>query len=290
MKLFDGKKAARKILKEIEGEIKKKKKNRPALAVILVGEDEASGLYLKLKKEAGARIGIKVQEYLFALNTKEEEIISKIKALNEDKKTQGIIVQLPLPGMLNPDRVIAAISFKKDVDGFRNENNRFSLSRDKKEPRFSPVLPSAILVALSAALKKNLKDKKIVALVNSEVFGQALKEVLEKAGAQINCLVRKACVIMGVQNEVKEADVLISVCGCPRFIRGDMIKEGVILIDAGITRYSDGKVVGDIDSESVAPKAAFLTPVPGGIGPLTVALLLRNVYLAAMSISDKIKS
>jgi methylenetetrahydrofolate dehydrogenase (NADP+)/methenyltetrahydrofolate cyclohydrolase len=286
MKLFDGKKAARKILKEIEDEVNKKKRNRPALAVILVGEDEASKLYLKLKKETGARVGIKVQEYLFATNVKEEEVISKIKTLNEDKKTHGIIVQLPLPAMLNPDRIVSAIDLKKDVDGFQKENKRFSFTKEKSEPRFSPVLPNAVLLALKTVLKKDLPDKKIVALVNSEVFGQALKGILEKEGAQVNCLVRKACVIMGVQNEVKEADVLISVCGCPRFIKGDMIKEGAILIDAGITRYSDGKVVGDIDSESVKNKAAFLTPVPGGIGPLTVALLLRNVYLAARNLSD----
>lgn len=287
MKLFDGKKAARKILKEIEGEIKKKKRNRPALAVILVGDDPASKLYIKLKKETGAKIGIKVQEYFFAADAKEEEVILKIRTLNEDKKTHGIIVQLPLPGMLNPDRVIASISPKKDVDGFQKENRRFSLIKEKEEPHFFPVLPRAILVALDEALKKDLKNKKMVALVNSDVFGQSLKEVLEKEGAQINCLVRKACVIMGVQNEVKEADILITVCGCPRFIKGDMIKEGVILIDAGITRYSDGKIVGDIDSESVSARAAFLTPVPGGIGPLTVALLLKNVYLAAKNYDAK---
>ena len=287
MKLFDGKKAARKILKEIKDEIKKKKRNRPALAVILVGDDPASKLYLKLKKEAGAKIGIKVQEYLFAASTKEEEIISKIKTLNEDKKVHGIIVQLPLPAMLNQDRVIASIDPKKDADGFQKENKKFSLAREKAEPRFSPVLPNAILNALSEALKNDLKNKKMVALVNSEIFGQSLKVLLEREGAQINCLVRKACVIMGVQNEVKEADVLISVRGCPRFIKGDMIKDGAILIDAGITRYSDGKIVGDIDSESVKYKAAFLTPVPGGIGPLTVALLLKNVYLASKNFAGE---
>src|SRR4030043_1099039 len=143
MKLFDGKKAARKILKEIEGEIMKKKSRRPALAVILVGDDPASKLYLKLKKKTGAKIGISVQEYLFAAGAKEEEIISKIRALDEDKKTHGIIVQLPLPGMLNADRVIAAIDLKKDVDGFQKEMKRFSLMRDKKERNFSPVLPEA---------------------------------------------------------------------------------------------------------------------------------------------------
>jgi methylenetetrahydrofolate dehydrogenase (NADP+)/methenyltetrahydrofolate cyclohydrolase len=288
MKLFDGKKAARKILKEIEGELVKKKKLRPALAVIMVGDNEASKLYIKLKKEAGARIGIKVQECLFSANAREEEVIAKIKELNEDKKTHGIIVQLPLPAMLNADRVIAAISPQKDVDGFQRANKKFSFSKEKNGSYFSPVLPNAILIALKSALKKDLKNKNMVALVNSDIFGQALKETIEKEGGQINCLVRKACVIMGIQNEVKEADVLVSVCGCPRFIKGDMIKNGAVLIDAGTTRYSDGKIVGDIDSDSVRNKAAFLTPVPGGIGPLTVALLLRNVYLAAKGISDKI--
>jgi 5,10-methylene-tetrahydrofolate dehydrogenase/methenyl tetrahydrofolate cyclohydrolase len=145
-------------------------------------------------------------------------------------------------------------------------------------------MPKAILLALSKALKNNMKNKKMIALVNSDVFAQSLKDVLQKEGAQINCFVRKACVIMGVEKEVKEADVLITVCGCPRFIKGDMIKEGATLIDAGITRYSDGKIVGDVDAESVKTKAAFLTPVPGGIGPLTVALLLKNVYLASSKV------
>jgi len=281
MILFDGKKAADKILKEIGGQIKKKKRNRPALAVILVGEDSASKLYIKLKKAAAKKIGIQVEEHLFAADVKEEEVLAKINELNENKKIKGIIVQLPLPAMLNPDRIIAAIDAKKDVDGFQKENKRFSLIKEKAEPRLQPVLPQAILTALREALNNNLAGKKMVALVNSDIFAQTLKSVLEKAGADISCIVRKACVIMGAEREVKDADILITVCGCPKFIKSDMIKEGAILIDAGITRYSDGKVVGDIDGESVRDKAAFLTPVPGGIGPLTVALLLKNVYLAS---------
>jgi len=282
MKLFNAKKAARQIMEETAAKIKKERIH-PALAVILVGEDAASKLYVKLKKEAGARVGIKVNEYLYAADTKEEEIISKIKALNDDKKVHGILVQLPLPAILNPDHIIAAIDPKKDADGFQKENRRFFLTKEKTEPHLSPVLPKAILGALNEALKNDLKNKKMIALVNSDVFAQSLKEVLEKEGAQIKCFVRKACVIMGVEKEVKDADVLITVCGCPRFIKGDMIKDGVILIDAGITRYSDGKVVGDVDFESVKTKAAFLTPVPGGTGPLTVALLLKNVYLASQA-------
>ncbi len=280
MKLFNGKKAARQIMEETAAKIKKEKIH-PALAVILVGEDVASKLYIKLKKEAGAKIGIKVEEYLFAADTKEEEIISKIKTLNDDKKVHGILVQMPLPAILNPDRIIAAIDSKKDIDGFKKENRRFFLSQEKIKSHLEPVLPKAILIALNEALKNDLKNKKMIALVNSDVFAQSLKEVLEKEGAQIKCLVRKACVIMGVEKEVKDADVLITVCGCPKFIKADMIKDGVILIDAGVTKFHDGRVVGDIDRGSVREKTYFLTPVPGGIGPLTVALLMQNVYLAA---------
>jgi 5,10-methylene-tetrahydrofolate dehydrogenase/methenyl tetrahydrofolate cyclohydrolase len=119
-----------------------------------------------------------------------------------------------------------------------------------------------------------------LALVNSEIFGSVLKFVSEKEGVPLKYQAKNTCIVLGAEKEIYSSDVLISVCGCPNFIKGEMIKQGVILIDAGITRYFDGKVVGDVNRKSVENKAAFLTPVPGGIGPLTVALLLRNVYLA----------
>ncbi len=284
MKIFDGKKAARKILKELAADIKKAK-IRPALAVILVGENEASKLYVKLKKEAAAKIGVEIREFYFSDQTREEETINKIKELNEDEKIHGIIVQLPLPAIFSTERIVEAVSPLKDVDGFHKEN-RHRLEK-KEPPHFLPVLPLAILTALTDAVKNNLanlKNKNILALVNSEVFGAALKLVLAKEGVSINYQVRNTCIVLGIEKEIQSADVLISVCGCPNLIKGEMIKEGVILIDAGITRYHDGKVVGDVNRKDVESKAAFLTPVPGGIGPLTVALLLRNVYIAASRI------
>ncbi len=277
MKIFDGKKIADDILEQLRRKIKEEK-IRPTLAVILVGSDEASRLYIKLKKEAAEKVGIDIKEYIFYSRADEEEIISQIKQFNDDSKINSIIVQLPLPATLNAGRVVESIDSQKDVDGFHKENRRLL---EKGEAGLMPVLPMAIFTALREALKESFGDKKILALVNSEIFGQSLKIILEKAGGRLCYMVRKACVVLGVEKEVKSADVLISVCGCPNFIKGDMIKEGVVLIDGGITRWSDGKVVGDIDRESVKSKAVFLTPVPGGLGPLTVALLLKNVYLAA---------
>ncbi len=280
MKLFNGKRAAQKILKELGSEIKQSK-IQPVLAVILVGDDEASKIYVRLKKEAAAKVGIKVRDFYFDVQAAEEEIIKKIKQLNEDNEVHGIIAQLPLPAILNTDRILGSINPLKDVDGFHQENRRLL---EKGEPHFLPVLPLAILTALAEAVKNDLnklKDRNILALVNSEVFGSTLKSVLEKEGVLIKYQVRNTCIVFGIEKEIQAADVLISVCGCPNLVKEEMIKDGVILIDGGITRYHDGKVVGDVNRASVQVKASFLTPVPGGIGPLTVALLLRNVYLAA---------
>ncbi len=284
MKLFNGQKAADKILKELKVEIEKKK-IRPVLAAILVGEDEASKLYLRLKKEVGKKVGIEVRDFNFSSQAKEEKIIAEIKKLNDDKRIQGIIVQLPLPAVFNTDKIIEAISPAKDVDGFHRENRR--LIEKGKEPNFMPVLPAAILLAIAASSGnnlKNLENKNILAVVNSETFGLVLKLVLEEEGLSLKYQARNTCLVLGLEKEMQNADVLISVCGCPSLIKGAMIKNGAILIDGGITRYYDGKVVGDVDRQDVADKAAFLTPVPGGIGPLTVALLLRNVYLAALKL------
>lgn len=277
MKLFNGKRVADKILKELK-ELISHEKRAPVLAVILVGDNEASKLYIKLKKKASEKIGMKVQEHHFNGQAKEDEIISYIKRLNDDLDVSGIIVQLPLPAVLNADKIIEAIAPAKDVDGFHKENRK---RLEKGEEVLTPVLPAAILRALQPVLKKGQEGKKILALVNSELFGQTLKLVLAREGLNMDYLVRNTCVIFGAEKEMKEADVLISVCGCPNMIKGESIKDGVILIDAGVTRYHDGKVVGDVDQQSVAGKASFLTPVPGGLGPLTVALLLKNVYLAA---------
>ncbi len=271
MKIFNGKKFAEEILKDLKSKIKKEKK-KPVLTIIYVGKNPESELYIKNKRIAAKRIGVIVFCYRFKEGVKEEEIIEKIKKLNRYPSVDGIIVQLPLPKKFDTNKVINSVSPKKDVDGF-HRINRALLKKDN--PYFFPVLPSAILTALKSA-SRDFKKKNIIALVNSDIFGKTLKSFFEKEGIKVKYFLRKK----GVESKLKSADIIISVCGKTHFIKGEMIKEKTILIDAGI-RIINKKLVGDVDRKGVTGRASFLTPVPGGIGPLTVALLLRNVYSAS---------
>ncbi len=256
MKIFNGRKVAEKILLDLKKRITKEK-IRPKLAVILVGDNKASKLYIKLKRKAGRRIGVNLLLYKFSERTNEEEIVRKIKDLNKDELINGIIVQLPLPKKFNQDRIVGTIDLLKDVDGFLKNSGS------------SPVLPSAIFTIIKSAVK-SLKKKKILALTNSDIFGLTLKDFLAQKGIKIKYFLRTS---PAVKSNLRSADVVISVCGVSGLIKGELVKKGVILIDAGFPA--------DVDRESVKNKASFLTPTPGGVGPLTVALLLKNVYLAA---------
>ena len=262
MRIFDGKSKAQKILLILKERISKNKIT-PALSVISVGKNLASELFIRNKKQAAENIGIKVNHLRFKETVSEEKIIKEIERLNNDVLINGIIVQLPLPRKLNARKIVGKVSPRKDIDGFL------------KETYFSSPLILAILTALEDSIR-SFKNKKIMALVNSDFLGQTLKKILKKEKIKISYLLRKEL----SESKIKRADIIITVCGCPNLIKGEMIKKGVILIDGGITVLKDKKVVGDIDKKSVAEKASFLTPVPGGLGPLTVAYLLKNVYLA----------
>ena len=275
MRLFNGREIANKILKGLESDIKRKK-IRPKLAVILVGNDAPSKIYVRLKKEAGEKIGIKVDVYKFKANVKENDVLAKIEELNQDSKVHGIIVQLPLPTGLNKNKITNAINPQKDVDGFHRANQRLLA---KNKPRFVPPLPAAILLAIKDAYRvsipmfsfaipaqagiQNVTDNKLVrldprwsllhsdlqggddklrgkkafALVNSDTFGNVLKMVLRKEKVKLDYLARKVCMISGSEEELKDADILITACGCPNLIGKNMIKKGAVLVDAGITRY-----------------------------------------------------
>ena len=267
MEIFNGKKTAEKILSDLKIKIRKLRV-KPTLATILVGEDRASKLYIKLKKKAAQRIGAKLVLYKFKVETKERDIIEKIESFNENKEVQGIIVQLPLPKGFNAKKITGKISRKKDVDGFQQGSD------------FPPALPSAILIALREAVKSQ-RSKKFLALVNSRIFGETLKRFLRKERIKIDYILKKELPQRKIKVKLNSADVVITVCGVPGLIKNDMVKRGVVLIDAGITRINGKRVLGDVDRKSVKNKAYYLTPVPGGIGPLTVALLLKNTYLAA---------
>jgi methylenetetrahydrofolate dehydrogenase (NADP+)/methenyltetrahydrofolate cyclohydrolase len=262
MKVIEGKKIADKILADLKKQIKARK-IKPCLAIILIGDNPASHLYVRLKEKAAREIGVKIKKYLLPKRVSEKEVLRIIESLNQDSRVNGILVQMPLPSKVSADRIIPAIDPKKDVDGFLPQS------------KFNPPLILAIWQALKAT-KENLKNKETVAMVNSDVFGQALGYFFKKKRVKFSYTLAGS---KGMRKRIKEADILITVLGRPNFIKGSLLKKEVILIDGGITKRGK-RVIGDIDRKSVAKKASWLTPVPGGIGPITVALLLKNVVLA----------
>ncbi|MBU1292113.1 bifunctional 5,10-methylenetetrahydrofolate dehydrogenase/5,10-methenyltetrahydrofolate cyclohydrolase [Patescibacteria group bacterium] len=258
MNIIDGKKIADGILEELKEEIEEKEL-KPCLGIILVGNNLASQLYVQKKEQATQKVGIEIKKKVLTQNTSEEEILKIINQFNQDNQVNGILVQMPLPEGINSDKIIKAINLEKDVDGFLSESK----------------FDSPFILAIEQALKsieEDLDDKKTIALVNSEVFGERLEHKLRLCVKSIRAIVWPN--VFG--HPMAEYDIIITALGKPHIIKGDMVKSGVILIDGGISK-KDGKIVGDVDRESVQEKASWLSPVPGGLGPLTVAFLLRNV-------------
>jgi len=266
MKIFNGKKETEKIISALKKKIEKEKV-RPKLAVIWVGDNVSSRLFIKKKKELAQKVGAEIVVYKYKENDKEQDVLERIDSLNKNSLVHGIIVQLPLPKGFDTQRVMAKVSPQKDVDGFHVENRRLL---KKGEPYFYPIIPSVIY----SIIKKNKKERgRIVALVNSDVFGKTLEDYLNRKKINIKFFSGKVAI-----PDLKKADVVISIKGMPGSIKGDMIKKGVVLIDGGNTLY-EGKVTGDMDRESLGGKPSLLTPVPGGLGPVSVALLFDNLYL-----------
>lgn len=246
----------------------------PGLAVILVGDDPASRIYVGLKEQTAGRIGMLFEKHGFSASAAQDEIIAAIETLNQQKNIHGIIVQLSLPDGFDTDRIIAAIAPEKDADGFHQETLKRLFSGDKGS---YPVLPIAVLELLRAT-RETLVGKNAVVVVNSELLGQVMTQVLRLEGIHAEFILADR--IEAEPMRLKSARIVISACGIPNLIKGDMLQLGVIVIDAGITRVGD-VVVGDIEQDSVGAVASFLTPVPGGVGPVTVATLLARVTAAA---------
>ncbi len=254
MKLINGKKISQEILNGLKEEIGELK---PCLGIVLVGNDPGSNIYVQKKEEAAKEVGIKIKKHVLNESVSEKEVLKVVNDLNSDKEVNGILVQMPLPDSISPDRIIQSISPEKDVDGF--------LPKSKFDQPF--------ILAIERALKEtgSMKDKNAVALVNSDIFGSALES---KLGIHYRVWV------VNPLDDLTEFDIIITALGQPQIIKENMIKENVILIDGGISR-KDGKILGDVDRESVEKKASWLTPVPGGLGPMTVSYLLKNVVLSA---------
>lgn len=267
--LINGRKIADKIKQDLKNKVAKLKK-KPGLAIVLVGKNPASKIYVKLKEKAAQEIGFRFLKYLLPANIKLIKLIRLIKKLNKDKKVHGIVVQFPLPSHLDADRVVEAIESKKDVDGFHPENIKL-LKQGK--PRLIPGVLAGITKLLEST-KAGFKNKKFVILSNCKIFAQPLEILLKRKGLKAKTFYSP---LKNYKIDLKKADLVISALGRPRFIKGNMIKSNSILIDVGFTRIK-GKAVGDFDFDSCVKKAGYITPVPGGVGPMTVVMLLENVY------------
>lgn len=253
-KIIDGKKIAERVKDGIAQEVHSFMGERPNLSIILVGDREDSKLYVSLKEKEGKKVGIDTHLYLLEQNSKEEDILEIIKYLNKDDLIDGILIQLPLPKHINTDKIIEAINPEKDVDGFHPQ---------KPDYIISPVLAS--VEACLEDVKIQGEGNKACCLYHSSVFGKGLKELLEKRGFEI-------C----DEKNSSQADLLICAKGEPLSIKKEAVKEGAVIVDIGITKKDD-KVYGDVDFESVKDKVSYITPVPGGIGPMTIAFLFKNV-------------
>ena len=277
MALLYGKPVADKILADTENRIRTAGVV-PGLAVILIGDDAPSHLYVGLKEKAAQKIGIRFEKFLFAADVVVEKIFLCIDALNERADIHGIIVQLPLPETLDADKIIARIDPKKDTDGFHAETLRSCRAGNREA---CPVFPRAVIELLRAGKGYAIGEKGLV-LANSELLGRVMVQALALEGLRAEYILSSAPPET-ISEKTKSARVIVTACGIANMLIGGMLSEKSIVIDGGAT-YLDGKVVGDADRASVENKTCFLSPVPGGVGPVTVAMLLARVTEAALRI------
>lgn len=277
MQIINGRILAEKIKDGIIKEIAGDKKGlelincaRPNLAIVLVGHNKESELYVSLKEREAKKVGIDTHLYRCEDTATEEELLEMIKFLNNDETIDAILVQLPLPELIDTDKIIEAIKPEKDVDGFHPDNLKI-ISDTGSSVRMMPPVFEAVLEMLES-IKYDMNDERVCVLANSDIFGKSLAKVLEQKGAKVEVVKGED---KNAKEKILEADLLITALGKPKFINGDMIKKGVIIIDIG-TSNVDGKIYGDVDFDDVDDMAAFITPVPGGVGPMTIALALKN--------------
>jgi len=266
-KIINGKELSKKFLQKTKEQIRELG-IKPGLAAILIGNDPSSQLYIKLKRHACNDCEIDFHQYHFEGDYTEEELIDCIKFLNNDLETTGILIQLPLPPKYNTEKIIKALDYRKDIDGFHPTNRA---KMQKCEYRLLPPLPLAI-VELVNSTGQEIKNKEIVILCNHLLFAAPFSCVWGKD----NQVKAKTLEDKDWQTAVKKADILIVAIGKPLFINTDMIKKDATIIDVGINKLGD-KIVGDVDYNSVLNKVKFITPVPGGVGPMTIAMLLHNL-------------
>jgi len=276
-KILSGKEVSARIKMELKEEADKLKAQgiMPGLAVVIVGDDPASRVYVNNKKKACEELGILSEEYALPAETKEEELLALIDRLNVDDKISGILVQLPLPAGLDEEKVINRINPKKDVDAFHPVNVGKIMIGNYD---FVPCTPAGVM-ELIAESGIDISGKECVIVGRSNIVGKPMSMLLlHQNGTVTVCHSRTR----DLKEVTKRADILVVAVGRPEFITGDMIKEGAVVIDVGINRLENKKLVGDVEFESAEKVASAITPVPGGVGPMTIAMLMKNTLKAAI--------
>ena len=274
--IIDGKELAKNIRLKLKDEVIELKNAdiNPKLAVIMVGDDKASKVYVKNKSKACEDVGIEYEEYILPAKTKMEELLELIEKLNNDETIHGILVQSPLPKGLDANEAFRTISPKKDVDGFNPINvGKLSLNQDC----FVSCTPYGIIKMLEA-YNIEIEGAHAVIIGRSNIVGKPLAQCLLNKNATVTICHSRT---KNLKELTKQADILIAAIGKAKFVTEDMVKERATVIDVGINRMDDGKLLGDTDFENIKDKVSYITPVPGGVGPMTIAMLMHNVVKAA---------
>ena len=278
MKILDGKAVSLKVKESVKVRADELKKSgvEPTLAVVLVGEDKASQTYVRAKEKACNEYGIKSVAHRLSENTTQNELLALINVLNLDDSIHGILVQLPLPKHIDTNVVLAAIDPRKDVDGFHAVNvGKLVSGLDG----FVPCTPLGVMEILKE-YDIEVAGLNAVVIGRSNIVGKPMANLLLNASATVTVTHSKT---KNLKEICKNADLIVAAIGKPFFLKADMVKEGAVVVDVGINRLDDGRLVGDVDFEEVAPKCSYITPVPGGVGPMTIAMLLNNTILAAQA-------
>ncbi len=268
--IIDGKKISENLIKELKKEISQinKKGKTPKLSVILIGDYPPSKIYVNNKEKKAKEVGIRSEVIKYPKDIEESKVLEKIKALNNDSNVNGILVQLPLPGHINKEKIINAIDPNKDVDGFHPINVGKLSSGDQS---IVPCTPLGCLYLIKS-VEKNLQGKHAVILGRSNLNGKPMAQLLLKENCTITILHSKS---KNLDVECKRADILVAAAGVSQIVKGNWIKKDAVVIDVGINK-ENGKLVGDVDFEASKNIAKAITPVPGGVGPMTIACLLQN--------------
>lgn len=274
--IIDGRLISAKVKEEVAKGVKSltKKGINAGLAVVIVGDNQASRVYVNSKKKSCAECGIASYEYALDEGTSEQELLDLVSQLNDDDRVSGILVQLPLPKHINEERIIEAISPRKDVDAFHAVNvGKIMIGNFS----FLPCTPAGVMELL-ASTGVDITGKECVVIGRSNIVGKPMAMLLLHKSATVTICHSRTVDLASV---CKRADILVSAVGIANFVTADMVKDGAIVIDVGMNRNHEGKLCGDVDFDEVKKKTSYITPVPGGVGPMTIAMLMKNTLTAA---------